>query len=48
MGELEITDVNNHVLKAGGQVIRYEGFWSDMGVPDSLLEVANWIRNGDN
>lgn len=43
-GELEITDVNNIYLKLGAAVIEYEGFWSDMGTFDSLLEVANYIH----
>lgn len=40
-GELEITDVNNHILKNGADVIRFKGYWSDMGTHDSLLAVAN-------
>lgn len=44
-GELEITDINNHILRAGARVIEYSGFWSDMGTPDSLLEVANYVQN---
>lgn len=41
-GELEITDINNYILKAGAKVVGFSGFWSDMGTPDSLLEVANY------
>lgn len=41
-GELEITDVNNFILKdPNTKVIKYKGYWSDMGTFDSLLEVAN-------
>lgn len=43
-GELEITDVNNTYLDMGARVVEYQGFWSDMGTFDSLLEVANYVR----
>lgn len=40
-GELEITDVNNWYLKQPGtDVINYDGYWSDMGTLDSLMEVT--------
>lgn len=42
-GELEITDVNNWHLSNGGTVKPYDGYWSDMGTFDSLLEVANYV-----
>lgn len=43
-GELEITDFNNALLKDGElDVESLEGFWSDMGTPDSLLRTANFI-----
>lgn len=42
-GELEITDVNNYYVEIGQcRGIIYEGFWSDAGTPESLLEVSNW------
>lgn len=44
-GELEITDVNNYILKGSAKVIKYDGFWSDMGTPDSLLEAANYEQD---
>jgi len=44
-GELEITDVNNHYLKAGTCGVRYvDGFWSDAGTPESLAEVTAWAH----
>lgn len=43
-GELEITDVNNaYVAQGRCRGLIYEGFWSDAGTPESLLEVANWF-----
>lgn len=42
--ELEITDVNNWYLGNGGGVRRYEGYWRDMGTLDTLLEVANKVK----
>lgn len=45
-GELEITDVNNFCLEhLDTEIVTYEGFWSDMGTPDSLLTTANFIAN---
>lgn len=44
-GEYEITDINNIYLKHGMQIEEYKGYWSDMGTPDSLLEVANYVKN---
>lgn len=43
-GELEITDVNNWYLSKGCEVREYDGYWSDMGTFDSLLEVANRVK----
>jgi glucose-1-phosphate thymidylyltransferase len=45
-GELEITDVNNWYLKQGCSAINYDGYWSDMGTFDLLIEVANklWVK----
>ncbi len=37
-GEMEITDVNNWCLEnLNGEIEFYNGFWSDMGTPDSML-----------
>jgi glucose-1-phosphate thymidylyltransferase len=42
-GELEITDVTNHYVEWGYcRGLIYNGFWSDAGTPESLLEVSNW------
>lgn len=42
-GELEITDVNNHFLHAQKMVVnKFDGFWSDAGTPQSMMEVVNW------
>lgn len=44
-GELEITDINNWFLdNENAQTIEYNGYWSDMGTHESLLEVANYIK----
>lgn len=44
-GELEVTDINNWYLKNGQTVaIGLHAYWSDMGTPDSLLEVANYVK----
>lgn len=44
-GELEITDVNNQILMDGAQDLYYIEFWSDMGTLDSLMEVANYVKD---
>ena|SRR3990167_3331215 len=45
-GEMEITDLNNYILKDHEtQIITYDKFWSDMGTHDTLLEVANYVKN---
>jgi glucose-1-phosphate thymidylyltransferase len=44
-GEYEVTDLNNQYLKLGALVIDYDGYWSDMGTPDSLLQVANFRKD---
>jgi glucose-1-phosphate thymidylyltransferase len=42
-GELEITDVTKHYVDATDcQGLIYNGFWSDAGTPESLLEVSKW------
>lgn len=43
-GEYEITDINNYYLSWGARVIKIKGEWSDMGTFDSLLDVANMVR----
>lgn len=43
-GEYEITDINNQYLKLGAAAVGLEGYWGDMGTFDSLLEVANYIK----
>lgn len=47
-GELEITDLNNIILQNGGIAMNYDGFWSDMGTTNTLLEVANYVKNLNN
>lgn len=44
-GELEITDLNNYILQSGAKDIYYSGYWSDMGTFQSLMEVANYVKN---
>lgn len=46
-GELEITDLNNWYLDYGIQLIEYVGFWGDMGTPEGLNRVAEYIRLRD-
>lgn len=44
-GEMEITDVNNHFLRAGAlSYVTVDGFWSDAGTPESLYEVTRWAH----
>lgn len=48
-GELEITDVNNYYLINHRIVTTiYDGFWSDMGTPESLGRTIEWIMNKKN
>lgn len=48
-GELEITDFNNLLLERGKlAVLPVDGFWSDMGTPDSLLKTANYVAQLSN
>jgi len=44
-GELEITDVNNWYLEQSCDVVDYHGYWRDMGTFNTLLEVANHVKN---
>lgn len=42
-GELEISDVNNHYINKNSLEVSFvDGFWSDAGTPESLMEVTNW------
>jgi glucose-1-phosphate thymidylyltransferase len=42
-GELEISDVNNYFIKNNRyHVVDVQGFWSDAGTPESLMEVTVW------
>lgn len=43
-GELEITDVNNWYLSKGAEVIEYDGVWSDMGTFETLIGIANHVK----
>ncbi|MCS7317449.1 MAG: sugar phosphate nucleotidyltransferase [Candidatus Dojkabacteria bacterium] len=44
--ELEITDINNYYASQGKAYFSIlQGFWSDMGVVQSLLETTEWINN---
>lgn len=46
-GEYEITDVNNHYLQNGNLSVQTLGrgySWLDTGVPDNLLDAANFVR----
>lgn len=43
-GELEITDINNWYLDNGAEIRDYPYKWSDMGTFDSLMEVANHVK----
>lgn len=43
-GELEITDVNNQMLKKGGMVRVNSAYWSDMGTFESLHETSKFIK----
>ena len=48
-GELEITDVNNYYIKRGKtKAIFVEGFWSDAGKFDTLLNSSNFIQRNQN
>lgn len=43
-GELEITDVNNfYCAKNSCNVIELNGFWSDMGTPESMLKTQRFL-----
>lgn len=43
--ELEITDINNMYLTYGDmKVVKLKSYWRDMGTFESLLEVANYVK----
>ena len=45
-GELEITDVNRAYIKAGkAEIVRLEGWWSDCGTLETLLETEERIKD---
>ena len=47
-GELEIVDLINSLdVWEGVQVQQLDGFWFDIGTPDSLLDCANLVRTID-
>lgn len=49
-GELEITDtLTQYVSDFGGSVntYKYEGFWSDCGTPEGLVEASNFMKEKD-
>jgi glucose-1-phosphate thymidylyltransferase len=41
-GELEITDINNYYLN-NMDIHNIQGFWSDMGTPESLLRTQDFL-----
>jgi len=44
-GELEITDVNNHYVEAGTMTSFFlDGFWSDMGTPESMMRTQAFLN----
>lgn len=43
-GELELVDIDNYYLANGLEMTYYSGFFGDMGTPDGLLRVANYIK----
>lgn len=47
-GELEVSDINQYYLaEARIATTNYEGFWSDMGTPESLGRTIEFIMNRD-
>lgn len=44
-GELEISDVNNYFIEHGGlNHVEFQGFWSDMGTPESMLATIKHLH----
>jgi len=44
-GELEMVDIYKWYLENGIQMKEYDGTFVDMGTPDGLLKVANYVKN---
>lgn len=45
-GELEITDINDYYCKTGqADYLELDSFWSDMGTPESNLEVSSFLNS---
>lgn len=45
-GELEISDINSMYSKKGLTYwYKFASFWSDMGTPESMIEVQNYLNN---
>lgn len=45
-GELEVTDINNHFLLMNNYIIgKIDGFWSDMGTPQSMLATIKHLNS---
>ncbi len=43
-GELEITDINNHYLRAGRlSIMELDGYWTDAGTPESLAQANKYV-----
>lgn len=43
-GELELIDLHRWYLEHGVEMVEYKGFFGDMGTPDGLLRVANYVK----
>ena len=47
-GELEITDINQeYCLKGTMGVSKVDGFWSDMGTPQSIIRTQEFVNSSD-
>lgn len=47
-GELEITDINQEYCERSAmRVSHVNGFWGDMGTPDSIVRTQNFISEND-
>lgn len=45
-GELEITDINRHYLKAGNaKIVQLAGWWSDCGTIETILRTEELLKN---
>lgn len=45
-GELEISDVNRYYIKSGkARIIKMDGWWSDCGTIETLLQTEEMIKN---